>query len=335
MHMKKGICWILTLMMIFTACAAPVETEPQTQPTAESAVPETVDVPVEGDGEMSPPAEVIENPADNPVIYFSMTLAENPDDLCYLVAYEEQGQTYVEYLNRERKLGYFGGEFLHRLTEQVELAEVSQLNGLNEYVSGEAQASVYISYQDGTFISADASGSIPEELRQAYRQLDAWFADQTASMDPYVPAPVISGDIDAVLRDEMVEILNQSGIRELDLLAVSDIPLDDYFVFTAGLSSDEGILRGAQCSAMMMTTPYSFTVVRLQRGADAAVVAADFRESLDWHKWVCVMPTDALIARKGDMVLCLMGMDVMYELTAQSVRNCGWEILETLQNHEA
>ena len=60
----------------------------------------------------------------------------------------------------------------------------------------------------------------------------------------------------------------------------------------------------------------------------------DFRENLDWHKWVCVMPTDALIAQKEDMILCLLGMEEMYALTAAGIESSGWVILERLQNHE-
>ena len=333
---RKLLCLLLVVILVLqvAGCAAPAAETTAPETPSESAVPETVYPEVQGDGEVSPPAQEIENPVENPVIYFSMSLGETPESVDYLVAYEDLGEVYVEYQGGEKKVGYFGPEFLHRLAEQLEQAELAGINGRYEYGEGEALASVYISYADGTGISADFSGVIPEEMYTLYEALDAWFADRTEDLPAYVPMPAVLGDVDDGLLEELLSILEASGMAELDLMTISDIPMDDYFLFTAGLSSDEGIRRGAQCSAMMMTTPFSLTMVALREEEQTQAVAEDFRENLDWHKWVCVMPSQALIAVKGDRVLCLMGTEELYSLTAAGIRACGWTVVEELRNHE-
>ena len=83
---------------------------------------------------------------------------------------------------------------------------------------------------------------------------------------------------------------------------------------------------------MMMTTPYSMVIATLDDGMDVQTVRDDFLNNLDWQKWVCVMPTGALIAQKENMVLCLMGADSLFTQTVQAVTDCGWENLESVDS---
>lgn len=332
MYVQKLLCLLLVLALMVTVAGCGGNPGETTQPP-ETTKPEEITLPIpEGDGQTSPPAEVIENPVENPITYFSISMGEDYEHVRYLVAYEDFGETYVEYVGDEKKLGRFGLSFLHRLTEQAEAAELAALDGKSEYAEGERTASLYVTYADGTSLAADFSGAIPDAFRAAYAALDGWFREQTAQLSVYAPTPSITGNVDKALQEEILAILNSSGIVELDLLSISDIPLDDYFVFTAGLSSREGIVRGAQCTAMMMTTPYSLTVVTLREEAQIEAVREDFRDSLDWQKWVCVMPGAAAIAQKGNMVLCLMGSDAIYDLTVQGIQNSGWTQPETIRN---
>jgi hypothetical protein len=323
---------MMALLLMLTACAGPVieTTAPET-----SAPVEETNLPIlPEEGEMSPTAEVVENPVENPITYFSMSLGEDYDHIRYLVAYEDLGETYLEYVGQEKKAGRFPVSLLHRLTEQVAASGAEILNGRFDFPEEGAMGSLYITYADGTYVTADFTGPIPEEFTAAYGLLDAWFAEQTAQLEVYVPRPEVLGDVDADLMTEITAILESSGMEELDLMVISDIPLDDYFVFTAGLSSKEGVMHGAQCAAMMMTTPYSFVIVTLRDPADIDAVREDFRQNLDWQKWVCVMPTDALIAQKGNMILCLMAMDNTYTETADAIAAAGWTEIKTLTNPE-
>lgn len=49
-------------------------------------------------------------------------------------------------------------------------------------------------------------------------------------------------------------------------------------------------------------------------------------------KWVCVIPSNALIAENGNMVLCLMGSDTMYSQTAEAIEAAGWSNIATFDN---
>ena len=64
----------------------------------------------------------------------------------------------------------------------------------------------------------------------------------------------------------------------------------------------------------------------------AADVAADFEANLDWTKWVCVAPSDAMTAVKDNMVLCLMAADANYTQTAAGITAAGWTTVNTLTN---
>ena len=82
---------------------------------------------------------------------------------------------------------------------------------------------------------------------------------------------------------------------------------------------------------MMMTTAYSLAMVRLEEGADSDAVCADFAANVDWMKWVCVMPNNAMVAVKDDLVLCLVAEGQLYSLTAIGIENAGWTVVETME----
>ena len=82
------------------------------------------------------------------------------------------------------------------------------------------------------------------------------------------------------------------------VMAVMGIPTEDAesFCFSAGLSTMNGVTAGVNCTSMMMGGDvYSLVIVKAD---DTAAVAADFEANLDWNKWVCVRPSNAIIATK-------------------------------------
>ena len=139
--------------------------------------------------------------------------------------------------------------------------------------------------------------------------------------------------MDATIESEMLSIMNNSGIVNLDSLGAMAIPTDDAesFGFTAGLISNEGITAGAICQNMMMGgAAFQLVIVSLEDEAKAADVAADFEANANFDKWVCVRPDQALIAQKGNLVLCLMAPNDMFTGTADSIANAGWTTVKTL-----
>jgi hypothetical protein len=118
----------------------------------------------------------------------------------------------------------------------------------------------------------------------------------------------------------------------LDRLVINEAVMDDTFAFTTGLSTSEGIVNGASCSSMMMTSAYSLVVVTVEDAANVAAVRADFESNMDWLKWVCVQPSNALIAQKDNMVICLMAMDQTYTETEAAINAAGWTEVVTFTN---
>ena len=57
----------------------------------------------------------------------------------------------------------------------------------------------------------------------------------------------------------------------------------------------------------------------------------DFKENVDFYRWVCVLADNAMVAQKGDMVLCLIGPNQLYQQFKAAIEACGWSVLETLQ----
>ena len=158
------------------------------------------------------------------------------------------------------------------------------------------------------------------------------FEDLMVDVEEYVAKPQMGEGLNETRKEEMVELLNKSGIGALDSLGIMELEKDEYFAQNVGLSSVDGITGGTSCTALMMTVPYSLIIVSVEEGTDPQAVAADFAKNVDWLKWVCVQPSNGAVAVKGDMVLCLLGQDEMYFGTAGALEEAGWTVVETMKN---
>ncbi len=320
--MHRGLCLLLILALALSVAAC-----------GQNSTPETTTTPATQDTTVAPETTVPQTETENAVTYFSMSYGETYENMHTLNAADNgDGTTHVEYVGEEKKVGNLEGDVLDSITAALSATGLAELNGQDVYEEGDATASMYIEFADGTCLSASFSGSVPQEYISGYDAMDACFKTLVAELPVYVPQAQVMGEVNADALAAMQEILNNSGIQGLDMLAISDVPMDDYFGFTMGLSSSEGITNGTSCTAMMMTTPYSLVIATVEDEANIANVRADFEDSLDWQKWVCVTPSNAMIAQKGNMVLCLIGDAEMYTLTAASIEAAGWSEIKTLEN---
>ena len=329
--LSRGTALLLAMVLALSGCAAgkPGET---TAPNAQTTAPNVQTT--------APAPEQTTNATDAAVdvewdiTFFSVNLNLNGADNRYLLAYpNDDGTVYVEYVGDVKKVGTnMDASVMEQIAAAIAGSGLEALNGQNIYLDGEAMGSAYVTYADGAEIGIGYSGEVPQAYQDAYAKLDASFQALTADLEVYVPTPVIMGEVDEAALEELLAILEGTGIQELDTFSISDVVRDDAFAFVMGLSSAEGVAEGTSCSAMMMTTPYSLVIATLEEGADAQAVRDDFVNSLDWQKWVCVMPTGALVAQKGNMVLCLMAADRLYDRTVQAITDCGWDNLETIDN---
>jgi len=325
--MKKILC-ILLAGILLCGCAQgqPAET---TRPSEETKAP-TIPTYVEPE-ESEKPTITTYPEADNPVKNLFISMGEDDKNILRMdVYYNEDGSARVEYVGKEKKVGIFDGNVLHGIAEAFLQSGLPALHGQDAYVEGKAIASMYVEMEDGTMFAVGYSGQIPQVYRDGYEKLDQFFAGLTADLPVYVPQPLVMGEVEGTLLWQMLDILNNSSIAYLDAYTISQVPKDEHFAFTVGLSSDEGIATAVSCAPMMMTDAYSLVIVKLN-GVKAEDVCADFEKNLDWQKWVCVAPDKAMLAVKDDMVLCLMAMEQGFAYTAAGIAKTGWTEVKTLE----
>ena len=324
-YFTRGFALLLAVMLLLTGCAT-------TKPGDTTAATDVTTVPAPD--QITDATEGIVDLEGKTLSFFSVNLNLTGNDNRYMMAYpNDDGSVYVEYVGDVKKIGTnMDGKVLESVTAAVVQSGIAALNGQNIYLDGGAVGSAYVEYTDGTVIGIGYSGEIPDEYLTVYNALDTAFQTLTAELEVYVPVPLVGDGVDEAALAELMAILEATQIRDLDMFQIADVTKDDTFTLVMGLSSAEGIANGTSCSAMMMTTPYSMVIATLDDGMDVQTVRDDFLNNLDWQKWVCVMPTGALIAQKGNMVLCLMGADALFAQTVQAVTDCGWENLESVDS---
>lgn len=337
--MKKWICLLLSMLLLCGCAAANPEDSAQTPTKTETGNPTEATgmttVPISDEEENVP--EASQSPivtdfaeVENPIDFFSISLGENYSDILQMtVFYNEDGSVYLEYVGEEKKVGQFDANVMHGITTAFLESGLTELNGQQVYEEGEAFASMYVSLADGTSFTADYSGQIPQAFQTSYETMDQFFTDLTSELPVYVPRPLIQGAVEEDLLKPVMDILDHSGIEALDAYTITQVPKDEFFAFTAGLSSDVGIEGAVICAPMMITEAYSLVIVKLD-DAKAEDVCADFEKNLDWQKWVCVAPDRAMIAVKDNMVLCLMGYYSAFSATEIGIRETGWTEVKTL-----
>ncbi len=322
---RSGIALLLALVMALSLAACTGNNDATDPTETQGTEPTETTQPTENQG--------TEPSMENAVTYFNMSLSETYDRYDYINASDDgMGGVYVEYVGDVKKVGSFGPEALNTISAKLAETGLAELNGEQVYEDGEASASMYIEFADGTMLTASYSGTIPQEYLDGYAAMVACFQELTAELEIYVPQAQVIGEVNADALAAMQEILNNSGMEGLDGLMISDVAMDEFFGQSVGLSNVDGITSGTLCSAAMMTTPYSVVIVTLESEDLVQDVRADFETNMGWTKWVCVSPTSALVAQNGNMVICLMGSDTMFQQTATAIENAGWTEITTLDN---
>ena len=320
----RTMCLLLALVLSLCACTGTAQNDGTAPNDGTTQVP--TQTPTEA---TLPTYETV----DNPITFFSLSLGEDYENIRQMNVYtNEDGTAYVEYVGDEKKVANLDANVFHGITAAFNASGLPELNGQDIYEEGEANGSMYVEYSDGTMVAVGFSGQVPEAYRKGFAAMDAFFLELMASVPVYVPQPVVMGEIEEDLLNAMMDILNNSGIQDLDTFTVSQAVKDEYFAFTLGLSSDKGIAAGVSCAPMMMTTAFSLVIVELEEGTDAQAVCQDFENTMDWRKWVCVAPSNAMIAQKDNMVLCLMAGGSLYTSIAVAVKDAGWTEVKTLRN---
>ncbi len=322
--MKKLLCLLLALAMLFAFAAC---TEKPADDTGDSSSESTTESTESTDASSETP--VVDA---KPVNYFSISMGNGPEILSLVAQDNGDGTVFVECNGDGRKKGNLDASVLEGLAAALAQSGLPALNEQSVYEEGDAYANLYVAYTDETYLMADFGGTIPQEFTDGYNAMASYFQTITAEMPDYVPQPEVMGEVDETVLNALMDIMNASGINDLDTYAISDVALDENFGAMTGLSGSQGIANGTTCNAMMMTTPYSLTVVTVEEGTDVNTICQDFAANMAWQKWVCVAPESALIATKDNMVLCLMGSETLFSGTADAIEVAGWTVDTTMDN---
>lgn len=327
--LRRSLCSLLIAVMALSTAAC---ANPDQDTTTGSGNTEVTNGTV---ASSVPSADASTEPAGaNEIRMLSLSVNPDADTIRYINVYqsENEGKYTVDYQGEIRKQAELDAAALSELAAQIETAGLSSLNGKNASADGEASASMYVEFADGTTLEANYSGTVGEEFQGAYATMEQYFQTVLADVPEYVSQPAVAEGVDEKVLAEIQAVMTSSGMENQDTLMITAVPKDDFFGTAVGLSNPTGITGATSCGAMMNTTAYSFVIVTLEEGADAKTVMDDFQASMDWSKWVCVAPTNALIAQKDNMVLCLMGSDQMFEQTKAGIEANGWQNLVTLDN---
>lgn len=319
--MKQILAFILAALLLLscTACGAqkPDPTEPTTaptEPTTEATEPTT--------GEMT----------DRTATYIQLSINEEDGTYIYLTAYDDgEGQAYVEWSGEQRKISSFEMAVLDDIAAEVE-QNLKALNDQHVYEDGMASASMYVGYSDESSLAADFSGTVPQEFRDGYAAVEAYFRQLMADVPVYVPRPVVDGEPNPDALKEMEAILDASGAEPLDMFTIADVPMDDSFTAMMGLSKTDGIAAGLSCSPMMSAVAFSCMIAVADSEDAVDDIAKDFAANIQWNRWICVSATDAMIATKGTLVLCLVTSGDLYTQISTAAENAGWTVAQTLTN---
>ncbi len=324
-EMTRRILSLVLAMMLVFSLAACGNTEPTEAPT-ETPTEAPTETPTEAPTEA--PAT-----ADNLVTYFSLSMGETFDSLNYIMVSDNgDGTVHVDYAGGEKKVADLDAALMNDITATLNTTGLVALHGQDNWGEGEASGSMYIEFADGTVATVGYSGSIPQEFADGYSTMDAFFQTAMADVPVYVPQVQVWDGVDSDAAAILLEIMNNTGIENLNDYAIMDVPKDENFAFTMDLSSYEGVANATIGKAMINTTPYSINMVTLEDGTDANAVAADFEASLNWRKFVCANPTNAMIAQKDNRVLCFVGANELYTQTAAAIQAAGWTVVKELNN---
>jgi hypothetical protein len=330
--MKKCLCMLVVLLMLL-ACAACGE---ETQPTETTTSPTegTTAAPTESTAASEDTTEPTdEQTASSAVNYIQLSLSEADGTLYSLTAFDDDmGNAYVEYIGEIKKMGNLDLSVLAGIQAELEKSGMMDFCGIEEYKDGEEFGSLYIGYGDETISTANFGGIVPQNFRDAYAAMEAYFETLTADLEEYVPAPLIMGDVNPDAQAALEAILIEAGVEPLDSFGISEIMMDDSFEAMMGLSTSEGITSGTTCGPMRSSIAFSCMLVTLEDAGKKDDVAKDFAANVNWDRWVCVSATQALVATKDQMVLCLATNDELYQQFAPAIENSGWTVEETLTN---
>jgi hypothetical protein len=108
--------------------------------------------------------------------------------------------------------------------------------------------------------------------------------------------------------------------------------MDESFNYMMGLSKADGIASGVSCSYSMSSVAFSCVIAVAEDESAVAGIVDDFAANIDWNRWICVSATNALVATKGNQVLCLASTGDLFTQIANTLLATDWTVVKDMTN---
>ena len=329
MTMMKKLCILLLAFAFLLALASWTRVPDETQSTETTTASST-------SAQATPEVTTTATPplaeAENPITYMNIYCTGADGILRYVSFSARDGGFDLEYQGDVKKVAPFEGESSAFLDAAFLRSALADFNGQSVYGGDGAYVSMYVQFEDNTYVTADFSGTIPESFLTGYQIMESEVAAFMQNVPIYVPKPLVIGNVNADALAEIEAIVKSADYAAPDGFYISDIPLDEFFEMKTGLSSKEGIVNATELGPCMQPSAFSLLVVTVEDETLIETVQKDFASDIPWNKWVCVSASRAVIAQKGNMVLFLLDGSNLYESTVTALTKEGWTLLETLTN---
>lgn len=290
-----------------------------------------------GSGSNAPASSVVT--VENPITYLSISYGENFDTTTYIDVFDEgvEGKVTITCtVGIDQVRGTVDASAMHALTAAFNENNMSQFNEKNEYVDGEAAASYYVEFADGTMVSCSFGGQVPAEFVTGFEAVKAAFDKASENMEVYRAQVGYAEDVKAEHKAELEAIFADCGNLVLENNQAMNLPAEDEnYAYTTGIEHNDSILATTAVMNMMGTVPHAISLFEVAEGTDTDAMAAALTDEVNWAKWVCVTPSHAVVAEKDNYVLYLLTAAEIYAEMAPALENAGWTILTTVENTDA
>lgn len=278
----------------------------------------------------------------------SVSYGENMDDMLNfnLIPAEEAGKFLLSLMEGNDLIrGTVDNALMDTLTQIYTEADLADLNEQNEYGTGDAVASLDVTFADDSFFSCSFGGDkIPEKLNQTLASMKDAVKKATETMEPYRAAVEYDEGVNADDKAALEAVFAHLSNLALENTAGMGVPAGEEYAFAIGIDTEnekfQSVAETVSAAAanttvvqnMMSTVPHHLVLFTLNDGADAAALQKTLLDNIGWRKWVCVDPDLALTATKGNYVLFGLTLaDINAEL-APALEAEGWTITNTVEN---
>ena len=313
---KKLIALLLAVVMVLTLAACNSEDNDKKNKDKDAATDNAGDQYTE---------EPTLSDEENTVAYLLINYAPTENDDFFLEVTCTRTDVIAEVNGETHKVGKIDPKVLFDIEEELIRAGFMDLVGLDTYDDGSAVGSFYMEYTDGDQMMINFNGSVPQEFVDAYASAEQYFVKLLTNAPDYVPEPQVEEGVDEAQLKESKDILTKATLENLDKYKIYTAAKDDTTPDTLGLDSNEFMVSASVCESKMFDTPYNLVVIKVSGEENIAAVRADLADGLRWNKFIHVPVSNALIAQKGDLVLCLMAADNNYKNSAKAIADCGWQ----------